>query len=89
MMTVHKNLNIYFKCFKAGTTDSVFHFVDCLTVENGKADTIVNEIENVCKRIGLDMLKLISMASDSANVMIGKKGGVGVKFRERHNPRLV
>lgn len=69
-----------FKSFEAGTSDFDIHFVGCLTVEKGKADNIVSETENVCKRIGLDMLKVIAMASVGANVMIGEKGGVGVKL---------
>ncbi|XP_053373059.1 zinc finger protein 862-like [Mercenaria mercenaria] len=88
-LTVNKKLNIYFKSFKSGSTETVTHFIDCVDIENGKADTLVEEIEKVCARIGLDMLKVISMASDGASVMIGHKGGVGVKLREKHNPRLV
>ena len=46
---IHKKLNIYFKTFKANTFQSVIHFIDCISIPNGKTDTIVDEIENVCK----------------------------------------
>ena len=79
--TIHKKLNIYFRCFKSGTCEPVICFVDCVSVENGKADTIVSEIVKVCERIKLDWGKVISMVSDGASVMTGKTGGVGVKLR--------
>ena len=86
--TVHKKLSIYFRSFKAGTCEPVIHFVDCVEVVNGKADTIVTEVVKVCERIGIDWFKVITMASDGASVMTGKKGGAGVKLRN-YNPRMI
>ena len=43
---------------------------------------------NACDRIGLDVMKIVSMESDCASVMTGKKSGVGVRLREK-SPRLV
>ncbi|XP_060573718.1 zinc finger protein 862-like [Ruditapes philippinarum] len=87
-ISIHKKLNIYFKCFKANTTETVIHFIDCVSVRDGKAETLVNAILEQCSKLGLDMLKLVSMASDGAKVMTGHKGGVGALLR-KSNPRLV
>ncbi|XP_052280830.1 zinc finger protein 862-like [Dreissena polymorpha] len=88
-ITIHKKLNVYFKRFKAGTCEPVIHFMDCVSIVDGKAETIVSELVKLCKNIGLDMGTVISMASDGAAVMAGRLNGVGVKLRQQCNPRLV
>jgi hypothetical protein len=64
------------------------HFVGCKSVRDGKAETLMNAILEQFSKLGLDMLKLVSMASDCAKVMTGHKGGVGALLR-KSNHRLV
>lgn len=41
-ITVHKKLNIY---FRANSTETVVHFLNCVSVEDSRAETLVNAIK--------------------------------------------
>jgi hypothetical protein len=88
-VTIHKKLNMYFHCLRVESNEPVVHFVDCVSVLDGKADTLIDAIVELCRGLGLDCAKIANMASDGASVMTGRKGGVGVKFKTAYSPRLI
>ena len=81
-ITIHKKLNVYVKCLSKDKNQPVFHFMDCINVVDGKAETIVNEIRNLLTTKNIPLEKVSSLASDGAAVMTGRHNGVGAKLRE-------
>ena len=57
-------------------------------VPDGKADTMVREVRSHFSSKAINSVKLKSLASDGASVMLGKKNGVGAKLREQ-NPDMI
>ncbi|XP_045187536.2 zinc finger protein 862-like [Mercenaria mercenaria] len=86
-ITVFKKLNVYVKCVDSANKSVIF-FLDCINVPDGKADTIVCEIVKLFEKKKIPMSKLITLASDGASVMTGRKNGVGVKLKE-YSPQLI
>ncbi|XP_053372932.1 zinc finger protein 862-like [Mercenaria mercenaria] len=80
-ITVHKKLNVYVKCLSCDNMPKV-QFLDCINVENGKADTIVTAVNELFTKKNIPLDKVVTLASDGASVMTGRKGGVGVKLKE-------
>lgn len=58
------------------------YFLDCINVQNGTADTIVTVVKELFTEKNIPLDKVVTLASDGASVMTGKKGGVGVKLKE-------
>ena len=48
------------------------------------ANDIFNSLLGVLKRVGVDWSRAVSIATNSAPSMIGKKAGVATKFREKY-----
>ena len=86
-VTVHKKLNVYVKCVNE-KSESVIHFMDCINVVDGKAETIVSEIVKVFQRKGISLTKLMTLASDGASVMTGRLNGVGVRLKREFSPHM-
>ncbi|XP_053390192.1 zinc finger protein 862-like, partial [Mercenaria mercenaria] len=78
-ITVHKKLNVYVKCL---SSDNMPKVQFCINVENGKADTIVTAVKELFTKKNIPLDKVVTLASDGASVMTGKKRGVGVKLKE-------
>ena len=87
-VTVYKKLNMYFRCLKKDTNEPVTHFIECVSIPDGKANTKVQEIK-VLEEKEFDYSFCVSLASDGAAVMMGKNNGVGALLRREVNPRLV
>ena len=86
-VSIYKKLCIYVKCLR--NNHPIIHFLDCVSVPDGRAETIVNAIEQTLARYEIPPTKIHSLATDGASVMMGKRGGVGAPLRERHNPGLI
>ncbi|KAL3878396.1 hypothetical protein ACJMK2_030752 [Sinanodonta woodiana] len=84
-VTVHKKLNVYVKCPSSKNT-SVIHFVDCISVIDGKAATIVSEVVKLFERKKIPLNKLMTLASDGAAVMTGRLNGVGAVLKKSLTP---
>ena len=82
-VTINKKLNVYVKCLS--DNQSVIHFLDCINVIDGKAETIVSETVKLFERKGIPMTKLMTLASDGASVMTGRLNGVGVRLRREYS----
>ena len=87
-VTVHKKLNVYVKCLSSNNT-SVIHFVDCISVIDGKAATIVSEVVKLFERKKIPLNKLMTLASDGAAVMTGRINGVGAILKKYHSKHLM
>lgn len=81
-LSVHKKLVIYIRyvCPKSHNVKS--KLIGDIRIQDGTAETIVMEIKNKLKGVGLETVNLVGLGSDGASVMFGKKGGVGVKLLE-------
>ena len=80
-VTVHKKLNVYVKCLDE-KKEWIIHFLDCLNVIDGKAETIISEIVELFQRKGIQLNKLMTLASEEASVMNGRHNGVGVRLKQ-------
>ena len=49
-----------------------------IRIPDGTASTIVTEVINKLRTIGLQTVNLVGLGSDGASVMFGRKTGVGV-----------
>ena len=87
-ITVNKKLCIYIKCLTENNIP-VVHFLDNLSVIDGRAETIVNAIDTVLHSKDTPPEKLSTLATDGASVMMGKHAGVGALLRQRYNPCLI
>lgn len=81
-ITIHKKLNVYVKCLNVDGNEPVTHFLDCVNVPDGKAETIEFEIKRLMENKDIKMEKLTSLASDGASVMTGRLTGVGARLRK-------
>ena len=81
-ITIHKILNVYVKCLNVDGNEPVTHFLDCVNVPDGKAETIEFEIKRLMENKNIKMEKLTSLASDGASVMTGRLTGVGARLRK-------
>ena len=86
-VTVHKKLNVYVKCLNEDS-NSVIHFMDCINVIDGKAETIVSEIVKLFLRKGIPLTKLMTLASDGASVTTGRLNGVGARLKRKFSPHM-
>lgn len=81
-ITIHKKLNVYVKCLNVDGNEPVTHFLDCVNVPDGKAETIEFKIKRLMENKDIKMKKLTSLASDGASVMTGRLTGVGARLRK-------
>lgn len=86
-VSVHKKLAIYARVVLKGKPQVLY--LDCVNIEDGRAATIVKEVEFLCAQKGLDTARIISLSSDGASVMMGKNNGVGAIWKRAHQPRLI
>jgi hypothetical protein len=86
-ITVFKKLNVYVKCVDT-SNKSVINFLDCISVPDGKAETIVSEIVKLFQNKNIPISKLITLASDGASVMTGRLNGVGVRLKQ-FSPHMI
>ena len=81
-ITVRKKLDVYMKCLSKETNELVYHFMDCINVTDGKAESIINKIKMLMATKNIQMDKISSSASDGAAVMTGRYNGAGVKLKK-------
>ena len=63
-------------------------FLQICELIDGKAETIVSKVCQVCDELQLDLQKLCGLGSDGASVMLGVRGGVSTLLKEQ-TPFLV
>ena len=86
-LTVEKRLSICIRYVKSGVP--VTHFLCNVPVEDGKAHTIVNCIVETFNQISLTLSTCVSLATDGAAVMTGKRTGVGVQLQAKYAPYCI
>ncbi|XP_061173439.1 uncharacterized protein LOC133182609 [Saccostrea echinata] len=72
-LTVQKHLSLCIRYVKDG--EAVTKFLANVSVEDGKAHTIVQRVVQCLEEFGLDPSKIVSLATDGASTMMGKKTG--------------
>ena len=50
-------------------------FMDCVSVPDGKALTVVNAVKTVITKFGLDISKVVGLGRDSASAMASELNG--------------
>lgn len=83
-LTVEKRLSICIRYVKAGTPNT--QFLCNVPLEDGRATTIVNCVVESLERLGISLSSCVSLATDGAAVMLGKKSGVGVQILSKYAP---
>jgi len=53
-------------------------------IDTTTANDIFNSLVGVLNRVGVNWSRAVSIATDSAPSIIGKKAGVAIKFGEKH-----
>lgn len=69
--------------------EPVTRFLCNVPVEDGKAHTIVNCIVQTFEQFNLSLSMCVSLATDGAAVMTGKKNGVGVQLQSKYAPYCI
>ncbi|XP_053392615.1 zinc finger protein 862-like [Mercenaria mercenaria] len=85
-ITVSKRLSICVRYVRNG--QAVTSFLASTEIPDGCAYTIVESVHKVITSLGLDLTKCVSLATDGASVMTGKKTGVGVQLKSKFCPFL-
>ena len=83
-ISVEKHLSICIRYVKNG--EPCTKFLANVKVNDGCATTIVNALYDCVSSLGIDMSKCVSLATDGASVMLGKKTGVGVQVKAKYSP---
>lgn len=83
-LTVDKRLSVCIRYVKNG--EPLTKFLCNVPLEDGKATTIVNSIVKTFEQLGLSLSACVSLATDGASVMTGKKAGVGVQLQSKYAP---
>ena len=67
-----------------------------LTIDNplakstrANAATMLAVLEQRFQQLGIEMSKIVSLASDGASVMMGTTGSLAAKLRDKHCPMLL
>ena len=58
-------------------------------IDNGCAHTIVNCVAEHFHKLGIDLSKCVSLATDGAPAMLGRKTGVGKQIQCKYAPFCV
>ena len=74
-----------------GKVNVRFLTIDNLLAESTSANaaTMLAVLEQRFQPLGIEMSKIVSLASDGASVMMGKTGGLAAKLRDKHCPMLL
>ena len=83
-ITVSKRLSICVRYVKHG--QAITSFLASAEIPDGCAYTIVESVHKTITNLGLDLTKCVSLATDGASVMMGKKTGVGVQLKSKFCP---
>lgn len=83
-LAVQKHLSVCFRFVKNG--EAVTKFLSNVSIQDGKAHTIVEHLIKCLTDLGLNPTKIVSLATDGAATMTGKKTGVGVQMKSKHSP---
>lgn len=86
-LSVNKNLIMYIRYVHSATGEIITKLVGNVRIPDGTAATIVREVIQKLKVLGLQTVNLVGLGSDGASVMFGCKGGVGKLLRE-HAPHM-
>ena len=81
---IEKRLSICVRYVKLGV--AITKFLINVPLKDGCAHTIVAAVAKQCGKLGIDLTKMTSLATDGASVMMGRKSGVGVQMQSKHSP---
>ena len=85
-MSVTKQLIIYARHLDHGEVKT--SFLQICEISDGKAETIVAKVCQICDELQLDLQKLCGLGGDEASVMLGVRGGVSTLLKQQ-TPFLV
>lgn len=83
-ITVQKRLSVCIRYVKSG--EAVTQFLCNVSIEDGKAYTLVNCVIKILEDFGIPLESCVSLATDGAAVMMGRKSGVGVQIQSKYAP---
>lgn len=86
-ITVSKRLSICVRYVKNG--EAFTSFLASAEITDGCAYTVVEAVHNIVTSLGLDLTKCVSLATDGASVMMGRKAGVGVQLQSKFCPYMI
>lgn len=86
-ITVEKRLSICVRYVKFGEPRTIF--LCNVDLQDGCAHTIVNTVVEQFEKVGLELSKCTSLATDGAAVMMGKRTGVGTQIQSKYSPFCV
>ena len=79
-LSIHKKLVVYIRYVCPIEICVKTKLVGNIRIPDGTASTIVTEVINKLRTIGLQTVNLLGLGSDGASVMFGRKTGVGVQL---------
>ena len=81
---IEKRLSICVRYVKLGV--AITKFLINVPLKDGCARTIVAAVAEQCGKLGIDLTKMTSLATDGASVLMGRKSGVGVQMQSSIPP---
>lgn len=83
-ITVSKRLSVCVRYCYAGSPQT--SFLGNIELQDGRAHTITEVLLKFLKECNIDATKCVSLATDGASVMMGRKSGVGVQIKSKAAP---
>ena len=80
-VSISKQLIVYGRYLVQGEVKT--SFLQICELIDGKAETIVSKVCQVCDELQLDLQKLCGLGSDGVSVMLGVRGGVSTLLKEQ------
>ena len=82
-ITVQKHLSVCIRYVCKGAP--VTKFLTNASLDDGKTHTVANVTVKCLEEFGLKLFNMVSLATDSASVMTGRKTGVGVQLKSKYS----
>ena len=86
-ISVEKKLSICVRYVKLGEPQTIF--LCNVDLPDGCAHTIISKVVEQFDKLGIELSKCTSLATDGAAVMMGRKTGVGTQLQSKHSPFCV
>lgn len=87
-ISVEKKLVLCIKYLEEGFVPKTEYLTN-IKLPAGDSDTIVTVLADTFQSLGIPLASVVSLATDGASTMMGKRNGVGVQLKDKYCPYLV
>lgn len=87
ILEYRKRLSIFLRFVDQGEPSS--SYLGSIQLDDGKANTITNVLHDTLSQMGLEEQKMVSLGTDGAATMVGRKSGVGTQIKSKYASRVI